>query len=141
MGSDTKIIVLHMKELIYTVIFLALGIVLLILLFHMFTGKGKEEEKQSAYLPGVYAAGAVIGNETVDVMVTIDADHINGVQIRTIDESVETMYPLVQTTVEGISDQIVKQQSLSGLTFDEENQYTATVLMDAVSRALEKAEQ
>jgi uncharacterized protein with FMN-binding domain len=130
-----------MKELIYTVIFLALGIVLLILLFHMFAGKGKEEEKQSAYLPGVYAAGAVIGNETVDVMVTIDTDHINGIQIRTMDESVETMYPLVQTTVKDMSDQIVKQQSLSGLTFDEENQYTAAVLMDAVSRALEKAEQ
>ena len=36
MGSKTKIVVLHMKEIIYTLIFAALGILLIILLVIMF---------------------------------------------------------------------------------------------------------
>ena len=37
MSSKTKIVVLHMKELVYTGIFLLLGIVLILLLLSMFT--------------------------------------------------------------------------------------------------------
>ena len=36
MSSKTKIVVLHMKELIYTGIFILLGIVLIVLLISMF---------------------------------------------------------------------------------------------------------
>ena len=58
MGSRTKIIVLHMKEIIYTAIFAALGILLIILLVIMFRpGKGTDTtgtEKQ--YTPGIYTS-------------------------------------------------------------------------------------
>ena len=37
MSSKTKIVVFHMKELIYTGIFILLGIILLVLLISMFT--------------------------------------------------------------------------------------------------------
>ena len=37
MSAKTKIVVLHMKELIYTGIFILLGIVLILLLISMFT--------------------------------------------------------------------------------------------------------
>ena len=44
MGSRTKIIVLHMKEIIYTAIFAALGILLIVLLVIMFRpGAGEEK--------------------------------------------------------------------------------------------------
>ena len=39
MKSKTKIIVLHMKEIIYTIIFAALGILLILLLILMFHPK------------------------------------------------------------------------------------------------------
>ena len=45
MGSKTKIIVLHMKEIIYTGIFLALGILLIILLVVMFRPAKEVPEK------------------------------------------------------------------------------------------------
>lgn len=56
MSSKTKIVVLHMKELIYTGIFLLLGIVLILLLLSMFTSKEtktpapQKETKQEALL-------------------------------------------------------------------------------------------
>ena len=42
MSSKTKIVVLHMKEIIYTTIFIVLGILLLLLLFFMFLPEKKE---------------------------------------------------------------------------------------------------
>ena len=44
MGSKTKIIVLHMKEIIYAAVFAALGILLIILLIVMFRPGGKDQE-------------------------------------------------------------------------------------------------
>jgi len=45
MSSKTKIVVLHLKELIYTGIFAVLGILFIILLIIMFVPKNKEENK------------------------------------------------------------------------------------------------
>lgn len=57
MSSKTKIVVVHMKELIYTGIFILLGIVLILLLVSMFTPEDsqktstpKAETKQEALL-------------------------------------------------------------------------------------------
>ncbi len=55
MSGKTKIVVIHMKELIYTGIFLLLGIVLILLLVSMFTPESKPktpkaETKQEALL-------------------------------------------------------------------------------------------
>ena len=47
MSSKTKIVVLHMKEIIYTTIFIVLGILLLLLLFFMFLPEKKEGESWS----------------------------------------------------------------------------------------------
>ena len=44
MKSKTKIIVLHMKEIIYTIIFAALGILLILLLILMFHPKETSPE-------------------------------------------------------------------------------------------------
>lgn len=44
MKSKTKIIVLHMKEIIYTIIFAALGILLILLLILMFHQKEQSAE-------------------------------------------------------------------------------------------------
>ena len=43
MSSKTKIVVLHMKEIIYTAVFVALGILLIILLTFMFFPKKEKE--------------------------------------------------------------------------------------------------
>ena len=42
MSSKTKIVVLHMKEIIYTAVFAILAIVFILLLLFMFLPKNKE---------------------------------------------------------------------------------------------------
>ncbi|MBQ5674973.1 MAG: hypothetical protein IIV45_07830 [Lachnospiraceae bacterium] len=46
MSSKTKIVVFHMKELIYTGIFILLGAILLILLISMFTPEKENSAPQ-----------------------------------------------------------------------------------------------
>jgi len=58
MSAKTKIVVLHMKELIYTAIFVGLGILLVVLLLFMFLPK-KEKDKSvetMKYVAGVYTS-------------------------------------------------------------------------------------
>ena len=43
MSSKTKIVVLHMKEVVYTAVFLALAIFMLILVFTMFHKKDPDD--------------------------------------------------------------------------------------------------
>ena len=70
----------------------------------------------------------------------VDEDHINGVSLVNLDETVATMYPLLQSSMDSISQQICEDQSLEHISYSAENQYTATILVDAVEQALEKAE-
>ena len=69
----------------------------------------------------------------------MDEDHINSVSFVNLDESVATMYPLMQSSMDSISQQIYEKQSLDNITYSEENQYTAAMLLNAVSDALDKA--
>ena len=50
------------------------------------------------------------------------------------------MYPLMEETMKSLSEQICKSQSLDEVSYTTDNQYTATVLLNAVEEALEKAE-
>nr|WP_330408435.1 hypothetical protein [Roseburia sp. AF42-8] len=47
MSAKTKIVVLHMKELIYTGIFAVLGILLVLLLVYMFSPDKDEESRET----------------------------------------------------------------------------------------------
>ena len=137
MSSKTKIVVLRMKELIYTGIFVALGILLILLLVYMFAPKDQKSSTSAdaAYIPGVYTSSITLGGNAVDIAVTVSETRIEAIAFNNLDETIETMYPLMQPAL----DQICETQSLDGLDYSEETQYTSQVILGAVERALEKA--
>ena len=102
MSSKTKIIVLHMKEIIYTAIFAALGILLIILLVFMFRPGGKKQQADAGserqYTPGTYTSTLTLNNTTLEVEVSVDESHINSIRFSNLDESVTTMFPPVSYT-------------------------------------------
>lgn len=143
MSAKTKIVVLHMKELIFTGILAVLGIFLIIMLLVMFLpkdGSTKDHaESTGKYQPGVYTASVMLNDSALDVQVVVDENNINSVSLVNLDETVETMYPLVKPAMEELAQQIVDTQSLDNLTYSQSNQYTSIVLMNAVEEAIEKA--
>jgi len=141
MSSKTKIVVLHMKEIIYTAVFIALGILLLILLAFMFFPKQEDNRNSDPrYVPGIYTSTVTLNNTNLEVEVVVDASHINAIRFSNLDETVTTMYPLAAPTIEYIAEQIYETQSLENITLNEESPYTSQVIVNAIENALKKAE-
>ncbi len=112
MSSKTKIVVLHLKELIYTGIFALLGILFIILLIIMFIPKDKKETNAmetpaATYVPGIYTTSLILNDNVVDVEVTVDETNINDIRMINLDEAVA--------------------------------KYTSMVLLNAIKASLEKA--
>ena len=139
MSSKTKIVVLHMKEIIYTAVFVGLGILLIILLAFMFFPKQKNGiDSDKRFVPGIYTSTVTLNNTTLEVEVLVDSSHINAIRFSNLDESVTTMYPLMQPTIEYIAEQIYETQSVENISYSEDSPYTSQVILNAIEDALEK---
>lgn len=146
MSSKTKIVVLHMKEVIYTAIFLLLAVVTIVLLVVMFGGRDKRDSQSASasgteniYTPGVYTASIELNGNSFDVQVTVDKDHINSIELINLSEVATAMYPLMEPTLEDIASQIYTSQSTENITYSDDNKYTSMLLLDAIQSALAKA--
>ncbi|WP_072525370.1 FMN-binding protein [Clostridium sp. Marseille-P3244] len=141
MSSRTKIVVLHMKEIIYTAIFAALGILLIVLLVIMFRPDGKADGKNTGkqYNPGIYTSSLTLNNTNLEVEVSVDESRINSIRFSNLDETVTAMFPLIQPAIEDIADQIYETQSLEDISLSEDTPYTSQIILDAIKEAVEKA--
>lgn len=153
MSSKTKIIVLKSKELIYTGIFVLLGVLLIFLLFYMFSPDKPAYESTSAtteaveeqpvasttYKPGVYTSELNLGGSSLMVSVTVDETAVTHVDITNLDETVTAMYPLINPSLEEINNQISVVSSIDNITYSSDNKYTSIMILEAVKNALEDA--
>lgn len=144
MSSKTRIVVLRMKEIIYTAIFIGLAILLIMLFLFMFRPKNKasvpaKEQTAATFAPGLYSASIVLGSQNVNVEVAVSADRINSIALVPLSDSVATMFPLMQPSMDSLAEQIVEKQSLEGIEYPAGSQYTSTALMNAIKTALAKA--
>lgn len=112
-------------------------IALVILLVFRFQFLKKEPSK---YMSGVYTSSVVLNNQAFDVKVVVDDNQISDISLDNMDETAAAMYPLMQPALDNISQQIYEKQSLDDITYDEANQYTSIVLLDAIEEALSKAQ-
>ena len=194
MSANTKIVVLRRKELLYTGIFAALGVLFVILLL-MLLLPGKDTDASSGtsdspdgtaatempdnvadlgrssqfsaaedastgavadaepvldsasgsagtdntYIPGIYTTELILGSETVNVEVIVNDHAITSLSLANPDETLTTMYPLLEPTMDSLSEQICETQDLSQVTYSAETRYTSLVLLEAVKASLEKA--
>ena len=141
MSAKTQIIVLHMKEVVYTLVFVGLSILLVLLFTYMFLPKdtGADSTETMKYTAGIYTSSLFFQNSALDVQVTVDANRITDISFVNLEESVATMYPLISTSLEDLAMQIIENQSLDNITYSAENQYTSMILLNAIKAALEKA--
>ncbi len=143
MSSKTRIIVLHMKEVVYTIALLILAILLGILIYFMF-GPGKSQSAatvgEERYTPGVYRTSLTLNKNTFDVEVTVNQSRIQSIELVNLSESTTAMFPLVKPSLESLASQIVNSQSLNDLKYSTDRKYTSQLLISAIEEALKKAE-
>ena len=137
MSSKTKIVVLHMKEIIYTVIFAVLAIILILLLIFMFRPEHRSASKDNRiYTPGIYTSDITLNNTALEVEVTVD---INSIRFTNLNESITTMYPFIEPAIEDIAEQVYKKQSLDNIQYSSDTPYTSQLIVQAIETALKKA--
>ena len=141
MGSKTKIVVLHMKEIVYTAVFAAVGILLIILLAVMFRPDSgpQDTDADKQYTPGIYTSSLTLNNANLEVEVSVDESHINSIRFSNLDETVTAMFPLIQPAIEDIAEQVYETQSLDGVSLPEDTPYTSQMILDAIPEAVDKA--
>lgn len=167
MSSKTKIVVLHMKELVYTGIFVALGILFIILLVIMFLPENEDSGQPSydpaatqpddtsspgqtdgtaittssngLYIPGIYTTQLILPDQTIDIEVIVDNENITSLRLINLSDDISTIYPLLEPAFEALSQQIYEKQSVDNITYETDKKYTTLVLLEAIRNALDRA--
>lgn len=156
MSSKTKIVVLHMKEIIYTGLFILLGIILIIFLVVLFVPTDNNSSdsipteepsmepdasvnSSSLYIPGLYNTELILNDQIINVEVIVEESQITSISLVNLNEAVTTMYPLLQPTFDALVEQIYETQSLENISYASESKYTSLVLLEAIRKSLDKA--
>lgn len=138
--AKTKIVVVSLKEIVRTALFVIAALAFILLLIYLFIPKDKEsaELQGDKYIEGVYTSNIMLDDNSVAIHVTVDENSILSVEVDPIDETVAVFYPLLEPTVESVSSQIMSNQSTE-VTATIDNLYTSRVIIEAVDRALAEA--
>ncbi len=131
--NGTKFVVIKFRELVKTVVFAILGVIIIVGLIYFFLPK----EETAVYRPGTYYSEFTLNGETAEVEIVVDKNNIKSVSLMNMPETISVFYPLVETTAKEVGKEIVKQQSTA---IDiSQNTYTAQLILDAVEKGLAEA--
>lgn len=139
--SAPKIIILKMKDIIYTALFALLGIILIIVLIYMFMpGNSGDTEPTIQYNPGIYTSSVILNDQVVGVNVTIYDNEIQSINFKDLDPDLSMMYPLLEETMTNINSHMEKKGDIKEVKPNDGAVETTAYIMNAVSSALTKAE-
>ncbi len=142
MSSATKIVVVKLKELVITGVLALLAVILLVLFIIHISSKASpkdDELAESTFNPGVYTASIILSGNTMDLEVTVDSNTVKSIRLVNTAEAVETMYPLLSSSLKEIESQVKESGTTDGITYSSDTKYTSLVLINAVEAALDKA--
>lgn len=149
MSSKTKIVVLRLKEVIYTGIFVLLGIIVVVLLVTTFLPKEKKDDSKptlavtqndALYIPGTYSTSLILNDMAANIEVIVDENYISSVRFVELNDTLKTKYPLLEPALNDIADQLIETQSLENIVYSDDMRYTAALLIGAIESALQEAE-
>lgn len=141
MQSDTRIFVFRLRQLLTALAVAVILILATILAVFQFIPSKKDVQTSpaSAYTAGVYTSSITLNNQSVDIQVVVDKDHIKSASIVNLDESVAAMYPLLTTSMDAISAQLAAGVSIDDIRYESSSRYTSQVLLSAIAQAIDKA--
>lgn len=160
MSSQTKILVLHRRIFLYTLLTVFILAVIAVIFFLSVRNTAKEQYHTAAsfyeadeitadsasasttvttYLPGIYQSCVRLGDSQFEISLCVDSDHINSITLLPVDDTISTMYPLLNSTVDELTGKILETQSLDNISYSTEYRYTCLTILSAIQQALDKA--
>ena len=68
----------------------------------------------------------------------LDENQVKAVELVNLSESVETMYPLMQPTVEKLSKQLAAGKTMDEIVVSEDTRYTEKIIVESVNEMLKE---
>jgi len=135
----SRFVVLQMKDIVRTGIFVAIGLVLLIALIWAIMPRGAASEMGARnFVPGTYTSYIIIHNRPIGVNVTVDEDKIIDITLSDMAESQEVFYPLIRPTMALLSQEVIDRQT-TNIEAPADAAITGRILLDAINNALMQA--
>jgi len=137
----SRFIVLQMKDIVRTGIFVLIGIILLIVLIWAIMPRGERTTDigaMGAFVPGTYTSYIILHNQPISVSVTVGEDEIIDIVLSEMAETQEVFYPLIRPTMTALSQQVITLQS-TNIEAPIETAVTSRILLDAINNALIQA--
>ena len=156
MSSNTKIVVLHSKELIYATALIIISILIIIVALSLFA----PDTTQTSNNTNTTEISTENASENTSDEIMTDTASVNTLPATSasavympglyssmvqlgnsnIELQIAVDYnPLVEPTLEELSTAIITNQSLDNIEYTSEQRYTSLLLMQAISTTLDKA--
>ncbi|MCR5608224.1 MAG: hypothetical protein K6G26_04095 [Lachnospiraceae bacterium] len=139
---SSRLFVLKLKDILIFLGIISLIIVIITILIFKFKPDSEKKEKNSndlTYVPGIYTKELVLGKNTLELAVIIDAGCIKSVGLTNLNESISAMYPLFEPSVSALESQLVNGTNVDELILDSDSLYTQTLLVEAIKECLVSA--
>ena len=133
--SKPKFMVFKLKDLWVPVIVVIVAVLMVVFFVSKFTATQPTFAPQEDYSNGDYLANISLDNADFNVAVSIHKNAITSVELRNMDEDAKMMYPLFESSISHINEQVTKTQSLDIADFPDAKETTA-FLISAVKDAL-----
>ena len=101
----------------------------------------KKSAQTSGYIDGSYSSPLTLGENELEMQVTVKNGKPQSAALKHLDKTVKTMYPLVESSLKEINKQLPKVKNIDDIEFDDQSQYTSTILKQAMKNALKKAQE
>jgi len=135
----SRFVVLQMKDIVRTGIFVIIGLVLLIVLIWAIMPRGAASDMGARnFVPGTYTSYIIIHNRPIGVSVTVDESKIVDIVLSEMAESQEVFYPLIRPTMALLSQEVIDRQT-TNIEGPAEAAITSRILLDAINNALMQA--
>lgn len=108
----------------------------------MFGAKGNDGasgDGSTVYKPGVYTSQMTLKNAILNLEVVVDVDHVKSVRFVNLDDSVTTLYPLVESSLKAIESQLLANVKIDDVEIPEDSKYTSLLIVETLEKALKKA--
>lgn len=152
--NKSRLYVFQLKDLIYTALLTILAIILIIVLINMFSGDNNKSDikddnsiststtvsnPDATYVPGIYCTKICLNNQTIELKVTLDRNHIKSISTTNLSDTVDSMYPLLEPSIEYIETELAKGTPIDEIKYDDSSIYTGTMLTEAINEILKEA--
>ncbi len=147
--GNTHIVVLRKNQIIIVLAAVAALALLTILLTTGHTSASGDSAPVSAhpavydtealYQPGVYTCSMALNDTVLNLEVVVDAAHINSIRLVSLEDSVTTMYPLIEPALDSLAEQLTNDVPLTEVRLSDAQKYTQMFLLEVIEQALAKA--